>query len=99
MDARRLNSRKEARQTLFIRSCMERVWSILTPRYFTDVLKGISLPPMFAKSQSTRLRQDKMPTAVTSVLSVFNTSLLLLSKIRRLQYMSDGQSPQNSVCS
>ena len=78
MDARCLNSRKEARQTLLIWSCMERVWSILTPRYFTEVLRGILLPLMFAKLQSIPLRWDEVPTAITSVLSLFNISLLLL---------------------
>ena len=43
MDARRLNLRKEAPQTLHIWSCIERVWLILTPRYFTEVWKGILL--------------------------------------------------------
>ena len=53
------------------------VWSILTTGYFTEVLEGILLPPMFAELQSTRLRRDEVPTAITSVLSVFNMSLLL----------------------
>ena len=71
MATRHLNSRKEARQTLLTWSCMERVWSILTPRYFTEVLKGILLLPMFVRLQSTRLKQDEVPTAITSVLLVF----------------------------
>ena len=77
MNARRSNLRTEARQTLLIWSCMERVWSILTQRYFTEVSKGILLPPMFAELQSTRLRRDKVLAALTSVLSVFSMSLLL----------------------
>ena len=41
------------------------------------VLKGILLPSMFAELQSTRLRRDEVPTAITSVLSALNMSLQL----------------------
>ena len=40
--------------------------------------KGILLHPIFAELQSTRLRRDEVPTAITSALSVFSMSLLLL---------------------
>ena len=43
----------------------------------TEVLNGILLPSMFAELQSTLLRRDKVPAAITSVLSVFSMSLLL----------------------
>ena len=59
---------------------MEGVWTIVTPKYFTEVLKGMLLPPMLADLQSTRLRRAEVPTAITSVLSVFNVSLLLLTQ-------------------
>ena len=77
MDARRRNSREEARQTLLLWYCMERIWSGLTPRYFTEVLYRILLTLMFAELQSTQLRRDEVTKAITSVLSVFNMSLLL----------------------
>ena len=77
MDARHPDSRKEAWQILLIWSYMERVWSILTLMYFTEVLKGMLLPPVLTESLSTSLRQDQVPTANASVLSVFIMSLLL----------------------
>ena len=45
--------------------------------YFTEVLKGMLLPPVLTESLSTSLRQDEVPTADASILSVFNMSLLL----------------------
>ena len=46
-------------------------------KVFPEVLKGILLPSMFAELQSTRMRRDEVPIAITSVLSTFNTNLLL----------------------
>ena len=51
----------------------------LISRYFTEVLKGILLLPMFAESQSTRLRRDEVPKAISSGLSMLNMSLLLFN--------------------
>ena len=67
MDARLLNSKEEARQTLMIGSCMKRGWPVLTPRHFTDVLKEILPTLTSAELLSTRLRRDEAPTAITSV--------------------------------
>jgi len=44
MDARLLNSRKVTWQTPLTASCRERVWSILTSRYFIGVLKEYCQP-------------------------------------------------------
>ena len=60
----------------------DNVLSRWTPRYLTDVLKGTLFPPMFAHSLSTDSRQDTEPTGITSVLSVFNLSLLLFFQSR-----------------
>ena len=77
IDAIRRSSRKDAQQMLLMCFCIDNVLSRWTPRYLTDVLKGTLLPPMFAHSLSTDSRQDAEPTGITSVLSVFNLSLLL----------------------
>ena len=53
-----------------------------TRRYLTDILKGTQFPPMFAHSLSTKATRDAEPTGITSVLSVFNLSLLLFIQIR-----------------
>ena len=44
--------------TDFLVGNKERVWSILTPRYFKEVLKRVLLPPKFAESLFTRLGRD-----------------------------------------
>ena len=79
IDAIRRSSRKDARQMC---CCTDNVLSRWTPRYLTDVLKGTLFPPMFAHSLSTDSRQDAEPTGITSVLPVFNSSLLLFIQSR-----------------
>ena len=77
IDAIRRSSRKDTQQMLLICFCTDNILSRWTPRYLTDVLKGTLFLPMFAHSLSTNSRQDAEPTGITSVLSVFNLSLLL----------------------
>ena len=72
-----VNSRKQARQTLLNWSCMEIVRTIVTPVYFTEILKGILRLLMYAESLSTSLKRGEAPTAIIFVLSVFIMSLLL----------------------
>ena len=76
------SSRKDAQQMLVMCFCIDNVSSRWTPRYLTDVLKGTLFPPMFAHSLSTDSRHDAEPTGITSVLSVFNLSLLLFIQSR-----------------
>ena len=53
---------------------------------------------MFAKLQSTRLRRDEVLTAITSVLSVFNMSLLLFIKDKTsFKNMCECLSAQNKI--
>ena len=80
--AARRSSRKNARQTLSMCCRTDNVWSRWTPRYLTDILKGTLFPLQFAHSLLTKATQDAEPTGVTSVLSVFNLSLLLFIQIR-----------------
>ena len=82
IDAILRRSRKDAQQMLLMCFCVDNVVSRWTPRYLTDVLKGTLFPPMFAHSLSTDSRQDAEPTGITSVLSVFNLSLLLFIQSR-----------------
>ena len=56
---------------------MEIVRTIVTPVYFTEVLKGVLRLLMYAESLPTSLRRDEAPTAITFVLSVFIMNLLL----------------------
>ena len=77
IDAIRRSSRKDTQQLLLMCFCIDNVLSRWTPRFLTDVLKGILFLPMFTHSLSTDLRQDAEPTGITSVLSVFSLSLLL----------------------
>ena len=52
---------------------------------------------MFVELQSTQLRRDEVLTAITSVLSVFNMSLLLFIQDKTFQYMSECLSAQNKI--
>ena len=88
IDAIRRSSRKDAQQMLLTCFCTDNVLSRWSPRYLTDVLKGTLFPPMFAHSLSTDSRQDAELTGITSVLSVFNLSLLLFIAEHH-QYMSE----------
>ena len=82
IDAILRRSRKDAQQMLLMCFCVDNVLSRWTPRYLTDVLKGTLFPPMFAHSLSTDSRRDAESTGITSVLSVFNFSLLLCMQSR-----------------
>ena len=81
IDAIRRCSRKDAQQMLLMCFCTDNVLSRWTPRYLTDILKGTLFLPMF-HSLSTDSRQDAEPAGITSVLSVFNLSLLLFIQSR-----------------
>ena len=59
-----------------------KVFNPHSERNTTNVLKGTLFPPMFAHSLLTDSRQDAEPTGITSVLSVFNLSLLLFIQSR-----------------
>ena len=54
--------------------CKDSVLSRSTSRYFTDSLKGIVFPRVFAISLPTRLRRSVEPTGMISVLSVLSLS-------------------------
>ena len=76
MDAIRLSSKKEARHTLLICSCMVRDWSIFTPRYLTQAWKATSVPLKQADCRSMDDIRERAPTSIISVLSVLSLSLL-----------------------
>ena len=82
IEAIRRSSRKDAQQMLLVCFCIDNVLSRWTPKYLTGVLKGTLFPPVFAHSLSTGSRQDAEPTGLSSVLSVFNLSLLLFIQSR-----------------
>ena len=58
IDARRLNSRKEARQTLLVWSCFERVVNFKSELLFR---RFVLPPPISAESLSTSLCRDETP--------------------------------------
>ena len=76
MDAIRLSSKKEARHTLLICSCMVRDWSIFTPRYLTQAWKTTSVPLKQADCRSMDEIRERAPTSIISVLSVLSLSLM-----------------------
>ena len=77
-----LSSRYAARHTLLVCCCIDSVWSRWTPRFLTEDLNGMRLPPMSKLSLPTELRLDA--TGRTSVFSAFSLSLLLYIQPTRL---------------
>ena len=78
-----INSRYGVRHTLLMSCCIDSVWS-RTPRFLTEDLKGMHLPPMSALSLPTELRQEVEATGSTSVFSAFSLNLLLYIQPTRL---------------
>ena len=66
-----LSSRCAARHTLLMCCCIDSVWSRWTPRFLTEDLNGIRLPPMSALSLPTELRWEADATGRTLVFSAF----------------------------
>ena len=79
-----LSSRYAARHTLLMCCCIDSVWSRWTPRFLTEDLNGMCLPPMFTLSLPTELRREVDATGRTSVFSAFSLSLLLYIQPTRL---------------
>ena len=66
-----LSSRYSARHTLLMCCCIDSVWSRWTPRFLTEDLNGMRLPPMSTLSLPTELRREVDATGRTSVFSAF----------------------------
>ena len=74
-----LSCRYAARHTLLMCCCVDSVWSRWTPRFLTEDLNGMRLPPMSTLSLPTELRREVDATGRTSVFSAFENSDLCLS--------------------
>ena len=79
-----LSSRYAARPTLLMCCCIDSVWSRWTPRFLSEDLNGVRLPPMSTLSLPTELRREVDATGRTSVFSAFSVSLLLYIQSTRL---------------
>ena len=67
-----LSSRYAVQHTLLICCCIDGVWSRWTPRFLTEDLKGMHLPPMTTLSLPTKLRREVEAMGRTSVFSAFS---------------------------
>ena len=73
----RLKDKHEERHTSLMWSNIDKVWSILTPRYLTDFWSEMSVSRILMASQSNCSTWEAVPTIKTSVLSALSMSLLL----------------------
>ena len=76
-----LSSRYAARHTLLMCRCIDSVWSRWTPRFLTEDLNGIRLPPMSALSLPTELRREVDATGRTSAFSAFSLSFFAVHPV------------------
>ena len=77
MEPIRLKDKTEERHTSLMWSDLDKVWSILTPRYLRDFWKKMSESRILMEPQSTCWTREAVPTVKTFILSALSMSLLL----------------------
>ena len=75
----------QVQQRLLMCCLIDSVWSRCTPRYLTELWKGMLLPPITAYSQPTRLIRKVEPTSMISVFSVFSLLLCIQDRASLMQ--------------